>query len=256
MTRIARSGAYSDAFYDAYGSGSERSAAAVLDVLGGHGLGPWRSVVDAGCGRGEWLRACRKRGATTTVGIDGPWNAGAFEHDDPVDFRSYDLAESSREGLAALVGPERFDLAISVEALEHLPPEAGARVIEALVSWSDLVLFSAAIPGQGGREHQNEQWQSYWAAEFAEHGYAPYELVRPALWDRVDVEPWYRQNILVYAATAPRPELRPAPVGFIDLVHPEVFARRRLELSASELARAARGLARRRGRGIVRRLGG
>jgi len=40
----------------------------------------------------------------------------------------------------------------------------------ALVKAAPVVLFSAAIPLQGGTEHVNEQWQSYWAKLFAEHG--------------------------------------------------------------------------------------
>jgi SAM-dependent methyltransferase len=254
MSQSARTEAYPDSFYDARGSGSVRSAAAVLDTLASLGLGSWPRIVDIGCGRGEWLRAGLERGATSAVGIDGPWNAAAYDADGPVQFRSCDLAEASSGDLAALVGTERFDLAISVEAIEHIPPAAGARVIEALVSCSDLVVFSAAIPGQGGRGHQNEQWQSHWAGEFAKHGYDAYDLVRPALWDRTDVEPWYRQNVLVYAATAPRAGLQPAGRGFLDLVHPEVFTLRRSELSGSELAQAASGLGRRRLAGLLRRV--
>jgi SAM-dependent methyltransferase len=254
MSKVSRPDEYPESFYDAHRTGSERSAAAVLDQLRLLGLGPWPRVVDVGCGQGEWLRASLGRGATTAVGIDGPWNESAFDPNGPVAFRSCDLANASSNDLASLVGGERFDLAISVEALEHIPPAAGARVIEALVSWSDLVVFSAAIPGQGGRQHQNEQWQSHWADEFAKYGYEPYDLVRPALWDRAEVEPWYRQNVLVYAATPPRPELRPAARGFLDLVHPEVFSLRRVQLSGSELAHAASGLGRRRLEGLLRRL--
>jgi SAM-dependent methyltransferase len=244
---------YGDAFYDRRGPGSERSAAAVLDVLLAAGLGPWRRVVDLGCGRGEWLRACLERGATSAVGIDGDWNAPAFDPAGLVRFQSCNLADASLADLRALAGPERFDLAISVEALEHLPPAAGARAVEALVSWSDLVVFSAAIPGQGGRGHQNEQWQSSWVEAFARHGYLAYDVVRPVLWDHADVEPWYRQNVLVFAPAPPLSGLDPAREGFVDLVHPELFGRRRLQLSGRELARAARGLARRRAQAVFRR---
>jgi hypothetical protein len=255
MTKSARSAAYPDSFYDARSDGSGRSADAVLDVLASLGLGPWPRVVDVGCGRGDWLNACVRRGATSAVGIDGAWNAGAFDPAGPVQFRSCELATASSAGLSSLAGDGRFDLAISVETLEHVPQVAGAAVIEALVSWSDLVVFSAAIPGQGGRDHQNEQWQSHWATEFARYGYAPYDLVRPALWGRSDVESWYRQNVLVYAPTPPVPGLQPTSTGFLDLVHPEVFSRRRFELSGGELARASRGLLSRRLQGLRRRLG-
>ncbi len=256
MSTPARSVGYTDTFYEARGSGSGRSAEAVLDHLQKLGLGPWPRVVDIGCGRGEWLTAGLGRGSTTALGIDGPWNQHAYEPTGPVQFRPCDLAEASTGELSGLLGGERFDLAISVEALEHIPPAAGARVVESLTSSSGLVLFSAAIPGQGGRDHQNEQWQSHWAAEFAKHGYLPYDLVRPALWSRADIEPWYRQNILVYAATPPIDGLAPASTEFLDLVHPDVFTPRRQQLSGKELARASSALVRRRLQGLGRRLRG
>jgi hypothetical protein len=45
-----------------------------------------------------------------------------------------------------LPADRKFDLAISGEVAEHLP----ATLVGTLTSVSDVVLFSAAIPGQGG----------------------------------------------------------------------------------------------------------
>jgi SAM-dependent methyltransferase len=246
---------YPSAFYAARARGSRRSAEVVLDLLAGLGCGPWSRVLDVGCGRGDWLRACIDRGTGTAIGIDGPWNEAAFLPSDPVRFRACDLSTASPGELASLAAGPRFDLAISVEALEHVPADAGARVVELLVDRADVVLFSAAIPGQGGRGHCNEQWPSTWASQFAAFGYRPYDVVRPRLWSCTEVEPWYRQNLLLFAAHPPGPGLRPTSPDILDLVHPEIFESRRRELSWRELGRAARNRVRRRMRDLRRRLG-
>ena len=63
---------------------------------------------------------------------------------------------------------------------------------------SDVVLFSAAIPGQGGTHHLNERWPSYWANLFGSAGYDVLDVVRANIWDDARVEWWYRQNLLVF----------------------------------------------------------
>jgi hypothetical protein len=65
----------------------------------------------------------------------------------------------------------KYDLAISVEVAEHLPPNAADIFIESIVKASDIVLFSAAIPFQGGTNHINEQWPEYWNKLFNKNGY-------------------------------------------------------------------------------------
>jgi hypothetical protein len=91
------------------------------------------------------------------------------------------------------------------------------------VALAPHVLFSAAIPGQGGNNHVNEQWQSYWADRFAAHGYGPRDIVRPAVRDDRSVAYWYRQNAVLYSKGHPTD--RPAD---FDWVHPEHTAWYRL----------------------------
>ena len=175
-----------------------------------------RSVVDVGCGVGTWLAACAALGITDYLGIDGHYAAEVLqiprEH-----FRAADLR-------APLTIGRRFDLAVSVEVAEHLPPEAASAFVQLLTSAAPVVVFSAAIPGQGGTGHLHERWQSYWAGLFAQQNYFPLDTLRPLIWDRDDVEFWYRQNILMYAH---RDQLSasytsPSPM---DVVHPVLFNR-------------------------------
>ena len=106
------------------------------------------------------------------------------------EYRSLDLAQPF--GLE-----RRFDLALSLEVAEHLPAASAAGFVESLVRLAPVVLFAAAIPGQGGVMHVNEQWPGYWAALFNEHGYVAIDAIRPQIWDMDEVQWWYAQNVLL-----------------------------------------------------------
>ena len=54
-----------------------------------------------------------------------------------------------------------------MEVAEHLPREKASVFIDTLTKHSGIVLFSAAVPGQGGTYHVNEQWPKYWNELFS-----------------------------------------------------------------------------------------
>ena len=54
-----------------------------------------------------------------------------------------------------------YDLALCIEVAEHLPLSSEPTLIEELTSAAQAVMFSAAIPGQEGVNHVNEQWLDY-----------------------------------------------------------------------------------------------
>lgn len=183
---------------------------------------PVHSVLDAGCGRGDFLRAFLDAGVTDVLGLDGDYVPRDQLLIDASAFRATDLA-------AAFAVGRRYDLVVSVEVAEHLPASAAETFVGSLTRHGSVALFSAAIPHQPGVGHINGQWPSYWARIFARHGYKPYDVIRPAIWHDQDVAWWYRQNLLLYAtddAAAAMPELRqmsPLPIGMLDLVHPELY---------------------------------
>ena len=76
-------------------------------------------------------------------------------------FSRFRKTVSSQRDLAQpLQIDRRFDLALSLEVAEHLPPECGSEFVQTLTDLSSVILFSAAIPFQGGTDHLNEQWPS------------------------------------------------------------------------------------------------
>ncbi|NJK89370.1 MAG: class I SAM-dependent methyltransferase [Myxococcales bacterium] len=179
-------------------------------------FGGFQRVVDVGCGDGAWLAECSRLGATQILGVDGAWVPQDILQIPSASFRCRDLERP-------LDLARTFDLAISLEVLEHLPPHAARPFIGELVKLAPMVLFSAAIPGQGGTGHQNEQWQSHWASIFASYGYQAIDAIRPAIWTDEDVPVWYRQNILVYARP-PLPNFATSLASpMLDVVHPELF---------------------------------
>jgi len=188
-------GRYDTRFFASIMAGSRQSAAIVLDRLAplfeGSGA-PDRSCIDIGCGTGTWCRAFAERFGTEDLrGIDGDYLDRARLAIPAERFRAHDLT-------VPLPADRRFGLAISLEVGEHLPAAAAPVLVRSLVDHADHVLFSAAVPGQGGEFHVNEQPLEHWRALFAAEGYVAVDCLRPALARDRRVAPWYRYNTLLY----------------------------------------------------------
>jgi SAM-dependent methyltransferase len=231
-----------DATYYADRTHSRRSAATVLPHLL-QLIGKPESAVDIGCGSGDWLSVLAAHGCRDLHGVEGDWARAA--HADiqaPITFHYTNLDQAMPH-----LG-RRFDLALSLEVAEHLPERQAPRLVEALTGLSDVVLFSAAVPGQQGVHHVNEQWQSYWAKLFIERGFVAFDAIRPRIAGNQDVDFWYRQNVLLYArapglaAGASAVETSDA-VAALDHVSPDLYLRylrkdiRRREPFGRKLAR-------------------
>lgn len=213
---------YTPEFYKSYVGGSLQSARRIVPLV--LDLIPARSVVDVGCGVATYLSVFRDHGVSDFIGTDGDYVPRDQLLIDRARFRPADLARGFDLR-------RRFDLAISLEVAEHLPRDAGPAFIRGLTAHADVILFSAAIPHQGGADHINEQFASYWASGFAQLGYAVFDPFRPKLWADHSVEVWYRQNLLLFANDAGRAKhpkiaaLKPAPLETLDIIHPEMFMR-------------------------------
>ncbi len=152
--------------------------------------------MDVGCGVGTWLSVSAELGASNVLGLEGPWLLDqprlAIDRDK---IRLGDLSQG-------VVIPRSFDLGISLEVAEHLPESAGRTLVQSLARHCKIVVFSAAIPGQGGVGHINEQRPTYWQELFRQEGFEALDVIRPLIWYRDDFPWWYRQNIIVYTSPA------------------------------------------------------
>ena len=221
MTESAAGSRYTGAYYDAIAEGSARSASVIVPIVAP--LVGAMSVVDVGCGTGAWLAEFARHGAGRILGIDGDY-VDRSRLEIPADrFVSADLAGDWRVR-------ERFDLAVCLEVAEHVAPAASAKLVDGLVGLAPVVMFSAAIPYQGGEGHVNERWPTFWYELFRERGYELVDPVRKRVWSDRRVEPWYQQNMVLYASRAAlagnaalRSEHEQTFPGFLSVVHPRLY---------------------------------
>lgn len=173
---------------------NKRSATILLPILFDI-LNPG-SVLDVGCGTATWLAVCSDLGITDYVGIDGNYVDTKSLMIPQSNFIATDLRETFDLN-------RKFDLVICLEVAEHLPPSSATVLVQNLVNHGDVILFSAAIPDQGGQNHLNEQWPEYWRALFLKHGYYFHDVIRPRIWENENIDWWYRQNIFLVNKTPP-----------------------------------------------------
>ena len=220
---VVASTPYDASFHAARRDGSLHSASVIVPVLLSF-VHP-RSVADVGCGLGTWLKAFQEAGITDVMGYDGDYVDRAALLIEPSCFCPTDLRE---EG-----GLERhFDLVISLEVAEHLPAQCAGSFVRRLTSAAPAVLFGAAIPGQDGIDHVNEQWQDYWRDLFFSEDFHPVDVIRPAVWGLPEVDFWYQQNTILYCSAnflSAHSNLKMVARNVsLNLVHPALFDSARL----------------------------
>ena len=190
---------YNDAFYQLINRGSAASARELIPRLLEVAPIAVESVLDVGCGAGAWLSVWKSFGARV-IGLDGDYVTPEQLLIDPEEFISTDLRSTFSLD-------RKFSLVQSLEVAEHLPDSVATEFVKSLCRHSDLVLFSAATPGQGGENHINEQPYSYWRDLFQDQDYAMYDPVRHQLVGNTAVKAWYRYNTFVYLKSGSAPEL-------------------------------------------------
>lgn len=174
------------------------------------------SVLDVGCGTGTWLKVARDLGVKEILGVDGAVESKSLLKIPESMFLEKDLREPLE-----LSG--KFDLVMCLEVAEHLPADSASSLINTLCRYGDTILFSAAIPGQGGQNHINEQWPEYWAELFKKNGFNCYDVLRPVFWNNEKVDFWYRQNLMLYSCKEIRGHDGQSNFRSNALVHPELL---------------------------------
>jgi hypothetical protein len=183
---------------------------------------PFSSAVDVGCGYGFLLAALSSLiPGLRIAGIDGPWVDMRHLKFTPDLFYQRDLQYQS-----ALIDQDT-DLVICLEVVEHLTPGRGVQFCRELCSYNSPILFSAAVPGQGGQGHQNEQFLSYWVSVFRDNGFVCIDALHDLIWADHRLPFWLRQNPVLFYPKDRAVELSPVkPVDVaenLDRIHPELY---------------------------------
>ena len=191
-----------------------------------------------------------KRGVLDVLGIDGAWVDKKLLTIGIEEFTVHDF------GTEKYTPIRKYDLALCIEVAEHISADMGALLIDSIVNSSDVVLFSAAVMGQGGSGHVNEQCQHYWSTQFAERGYICVDLIRPRVWANSNVNVIYKQNMLLYVREPVFQSLKLSADKIIshsydtDRIHPDLLVIKDAALHRNTLSRVQSGL-----RLLLRKLG-
>lgn len=203
---------YDRSFFEQRRTRTYRSAEGIVPVALDALEGEVDSVIDFGAGSGIWLKVFHDAGVPSLLGIEPHAPADTLEIP-----RSNLLMQDLTEPVTL---KQRFDLAVCLEVAEHLPETRSDVLLDSVTHASDTILWSAAVPGQGGRGHVNEQWPSYWVTRFRDRGYGCWDVIRPQVWHDESIADFYRQNVILFIRGA-----ADRLAGPIDVVHPELFTR-------------------------------
>lgn len=193
-----------------------------------NGLLQPKSVIDIGCGIGTFLYAFKELGVSNVLGIDGKWTNKQLLS------KYLEIEEFQEADLSEFVQLEKeYDLAVCLEVAEHIDEKYAENLVKTLIHSSKVILFSAAIPYQSGQHHINEQWPTYWEKKFLKHDFYFNDIIRPAIWDKEDIEFWYKQNIFLithagYSFNSIK-NYKTSPIT--NMVHPDLYSKKSKQLN-------------------------
>jgi 2-polyprenyl-3-methyl-5-hydroxy-6-metoxy-1,4-benzoquinol methylase len=208
---------YNQKFYQRLSEQATKSSDALVPIIY-EKLRPG-SILDVGCGHGTWLKKWSSY-VPDIFGVDGKWVEEKNLEIPSENFMKIDLEKSFDL-------KKKFDLVTCLEVAEHVTVDSKDLFINSLVTHSDIILFSAAIPEQGGDNHYNEQWPSYWVEEFKKRDYVYLDPFRHLIWKNENIRYYYRQNIILFAHKNTvktnvflQQEEKIADRSLIDVIHP------------------------------------
>jgi SAM-dependent methyltransferase len=189
---------YTVDFYESVNQRASETAKLVFEILNKYVR--VKSIVDAGCGSGAWIRTALEEGLEKAYGLDLTSSIDLIN-------KNSDFKEQLDSGRIELIERDfvsnpisefpKADLAVCLEVLEHLPPSTAESLVARLTEASDFVIFSAAQPGQGGTYHINEQEIRYWVDQFAKYDFEPFDPFRDILSESNFVPRFYSLNMLL-----------------------------------------------------------
>ena len=147
-----------------------------------------KKVVDIGCGPGTYVYSLRDNGI----------NAYGYDIDDRVDGKDY------LKKLSLFEINDKSDVVICLEVAEHIETSLSDSIVDSIirnVNDDGIIIWTAAIPGQGGVGHINCQKKEYWEEKFISRGFHRDCAIESNLLEYIRSGPymgWFLQNLMVF----------------------------------------------------------
>jgi SAM-dependent methyltransferase len=184
---------YNENFYKSVEVRAIETADRVIKILF-ESLPAIESVKDIGCGSGIWIKKFHEaKKLKRAIGFD---LAEALIPNKKVLRSEIEFFPVDFENVEENIFP-KTDLSIFLEVAEHLSEGTAKKIIKFICKTSDLVIFSAAIPGQGGYNHMNEHSMQYWVQLLEANKFIVFDLFRSELNKFKRLPFYYRNNIIL-----------------------------------------------------------
>ena len=146
------------------------------------------TVVDLGCGAGQYVKFMREKGIVCD-GYDGnplvPLVSGGA-------CQVMDLA-------VVQPNPKQYDWVLSLEVAEHLPPEFESNFLQNLVNHSKIgIVLSWAVIGQTGHGHFNERDNPYVKDKLSQLGFSNDVELENVLRTHCTILGYLRNTVMVF----------------------------------------------------------
>ena len=209
---------YNSQFYTAIKNDGIASAKLVIPFL--IEIFDPKTLLDVGTGSGAWAWTAKNHGIKS-LGIDGGYVPLKSRLLEPEEFIEEDLSAQWFEKIEAY---GLFDITLCLEVAEHIPSTKAQHFIAQLIKTSNVIVFSAAIPYQGGTHHVNENWIKFWDSHFEQHDFIRLDLFRSKFWNSGEINFWYRQNLFLYVKKSLSERYIKYEVKLPDdIIHPDLY---------------------------------
>lgn len=134
------------------------------------GLQP-KSVIELGCATGGVLQGLLDSGVQRVTGVDGSAAVLPFAERKSKKLAENIIVHDLRKPWVPPSGRLSYELVVTIETLEHLPPESADTVVDTICSCAPTAITTACPPVGRNPLHLNEQPPEYWTEKFEARGF-------------------------------------------------------------------------------------
>jgi len=153
---------------------------------------PNKKIADFGCGPGIYVQSLRKM------------QQDAYGYDNDIRIKDKENEHIYHSDILNLDLEQKADIILCLEVAEHIPEEDSDKIVDSIkrnLNQQGMLIWTAAIPGQGGLGHINCQHKEYWVEKFAKRSMVRHsqqeQILKDYMRGRAGTMGWFFQNLMV-----------------------------------------------------------